>query len=342
MIFITGGGTGGHLAVAQAIKESLNENGVKPIFVGSENGQDRAWFAKDFGFEDRIFLPTKGVMNRNIFGKIAGIFTVIRLVFRMRRILRMRDAKVVFSVGGYSAAPAAIAAVTLKIPLVIHEQNAVSGTLNTLMKPFAKRFYSSFDPDSESKDYPIKREFFDKARVRERIKAVIFLGGSQGAKAINDFALSVAPTLAAKKIKIIHQCGKGGLAECRAFYEANKIEADLFDFDLNISDRVAEADLAVARSGAGTLFELAANGLPALFIPYPYAMGNHQMANAKYLCQRELGWCIEQSRLSVEALDNILPLDLSFISEALAKEIRVGGADFIAEKLYAIKKGRLP
>ncbi|GHS86236.1 UDP-N-acetylglucosamine--N-acetylmuramyl-(pentapeptide) pyrophosphoryl-undecaprenol N-acetylglucosamine transferase [Campylobacterota bacterium] len=338
MIAITGGGTGGHLAVAQAVKDALNNKGFKPLFIGSANGLDKLWFGKEPGFIDRVFLSSRPIMNRGIFGRVFGMLGMVALVFKMRTALRLRGVKVVFSVGGYSAAPAAIAAVTLRIPLVIHEQNAVMGTLNKYLRPFAKIFYSSFDPESEMKDYPIKRIFFETARIRTNVRVIIFLGGSQGAKAINDFAMQVAPSLHANGIEIIHQCGKNGLEECAKFYEENNIKATYFDFSPNIVEYIAKADLAVARSGAGTIFELAANGLPALYVPYPFAAGNHQTANAKYICARELSWCFDQSRLCPEALDNILPLDLSEISTALTKTIRLGGAQMIAEKLLQLKR----
>jgi UDP-N-acetylglucosamine--N-acetylmuramyl-(pentapeptide) pyrophosphoryl-undecaprenol N-acetylglucosamine transferase len=340
VIVLTGGGTGGHLAVVSAVKEALNAKGIKPFFIGSENGQDRAWFGKDPGFIDRIFLPSRGVMNRRGVGKLFSLFNTARLVLRSRKSLSTLGVKAVFSVGGYAAAPAAIAAASLKIPLVIHEQNAVCGALNRRLKPFCKAFYSSFDPLSPCKDYPVKRVFFDKARVRSKINAVIFLGGSQGADAINKFAMSVAPILADRGVKIIHQCGRAGFEEARNFYEENAIKADVFDFDPNIVDRLTQADFAIARAGAGTLFELTANGLPALFVPYPLAAGNHQMANAKYLSEKELGWCVEESRLSPEALYNVLPADLTDISEQLAKEIRYGGAIVIADCLATLKKAR--
>jgi UDP-N-acetylglucosamine--N-acetylmuramyl-(pentapeptide) pyrophosphoryl-undecaprenol N-acetylglucosamine transferase len=339
VIVLTGGGTGGHLAVVSAVKEALNAKGIKPFFIGSDYGQDRAWFGKDSGFIDKIFLPNRGVMNRKGLGRLFSLLNNARLTMKTRKSLSVLGVKAVFSAGGYAAAPAAIAAASLKIPLVIHEQNAVSGALNRRLKPFCKAFYSSFDPLSPCKDYPVKRAFFEKARVRSKIDAVMFIGGSQGSEAINKFAMSVAPSLTELGVKIIHQCGRAGFEEARSFYEANGITAEVFDFDPNIVDRMARADFAVARAGAGTLFELCANGLPALFVPYPLAAGNHQMANAKYLSQRELGWCVEESRLSPEVLFNILPLDLSDISEQLAKEIRYGGAISIAERLLALRKG---
>jgi UDP-N-acetylglucosamine--N-acetylmuramyl-(pentapeptide) pyrophosphoryl-undecaprenol N-acetylglucosamine transferase len=338
VILLTGGGTGGHLAVVAAIKEALNAKGFKPFYIGSENGQDRAWFGKDSGFIDKIFLPSAGVVNRRGIGKLFALSKIARLALKARKSLKVLGIKAVFSAGGYSAAPAAIAAASLKIPLVIHEQNAVEGELNRRLKSFCAAFFSSFDPESPCGDYPVKRIFFEKARARSRIKCVIFLGGSQGASAINNFAMNVAPSLDKRGIKIIHQCGNAEFDLIDRFYEQNDINADRFAFEPNLVEKLIKADFAVARSGAGTLFELAANGLPALFVPYPFAAGNHQMANAKFLSDRELSWCVEESRLSSEVLDNILPIDLSEISTQLAKQIHSGGAHAIAERLLILRK----
>jgi UDP-N-acetylglucosamine--N-acetylmuramyl-(pentapeptide) pyrophosphoryl-undecaprenol N-acetylglucosamine transferase len=338
LIVITGGGTGGHLAAAQAIKDALNEKGVEPFFIGSSDGQDRAWFENEIGFAGTRFLSSVGVMNKRGIFRVFALIRVAILSCKTRKLLREIGAAAVFSVGGYSAAPAAIAAVTLKIPLVIHEQNAVYGSLNRLLKPFAKGVFCSFDPDSPSRDYPVRDRFFEKARQRSAIETVIFLGGSQGAAAINDFAMSIAKRLSAAGIRIIHQSGRKDYDRVLAFYRENSIDAMVFDFDSDIPAHLQKADLAIARAGAGTLFELAANGLPALFVPYPYAAGNHQMKNAKYLSDRGLGWCVEQSRLTPEIFDVFADADLSGISKALMKLIARDGAKAIAKYILSVQK----
>ncbi|MDR3347255.1 MAG: UDP-N-acetylglucosamine--N-acetylmuramyl-(pentapeptide) pyrophosphoryl-undecaprenol N-acetylglucosamine transferase [Helicobacteraceae bacterium] len=339
MIAISGGGTGGHLAVVRAVKEALVKDGVKPLFIGSKSGQDQAWFEHDKDFAARFFLPSSGVINKQGIARIFALSNILTLAFKAAGIIRSHGVKTLFCVGGYSAAPAALAAVALRIPLVLHEQNAVKGSLNRLLTPFAKRVFSSFEEPFDG--YPISSVFFETARVRNTIKSVIFLGGSQGAKAINDYAMLCAPLLKQRSIRIIHQTGSKDLSRVQAFYAENGIEAVVFDFARDLVKHIAKADLAVARSGAGTLFELAANGLPAIFIPYPHAAGAHQKANARFLSGKELAWCVEQHCATTEIFASVLCCKLKDISRGLIDLIPKNGAETIATTLIqTLQKAR--
>ncbi len=192
-IVMTGGGTGGHLTIIKAVKEVLKDDTL--IYIGSTKGQDKQWFEGDKDFAQTYFLETRGVVNQGFIGKITSLFKIVTSAWEMRKILKKHQASVVFSVGGFSSAPTAIASKLSGIPLVIHEQNATLGALNTLLKPVADIFISSYLEASPIKAYPIKQIFFDNARVRTVLKTIVFLGGSQGAKAINTLALALAPTL---------------------------------------------------------------------------------------------------------------------------------------------------
>jgi len=192
-IVMTGGGTGGHLAIIKAVKEELK--GENLIYIGSTKGQDRAWFGEDRDFNSVYFLDTQGVVNQGVLGKFKSIYMLIKATIKARRVLKEVNAKVVFCVGGFSAAPTSFASKMLKIPLIIHEQNASIGSLNRVLRNYAKAFISSYEEDSPIHSYPIKREFFKKSRIRKEIKTIIFLGGSQGAVAINTLALELAPII---------------------------------------------------------------------------------------------------------------------------------------------------
>ena len=266
-IVMTGGGTGGHLTIIKAVKEELLDEEL--IYIGSTKGQDQKWFKEDKQFKEVYFLPTQGVVNQGFLGKIKSIAMLIKATIKARKILKNSNAKVVFCVGGFSAAPTSLAAITLDIPLVIHEQNASIGSLNRLLRPRAKAFISSYEESSPIKAYPIKKEYFEKSRIRTKVKTIMFLGGSQGAKAINELALKLAPTLKEKNIKIIHQAGERNIDEVEQAYKELGIEAEVFGFTTHLSDYMQQADFAIARSGASTLWELSAIACPALYIPYP-------------------------------------------------------------------------
>ena len=325
MIAITGGGTGGHLVIAKAIKEELNKRGIKPIFIGSTYGQDRSWFEEDDGFEEKYFFDTSGVVNKSGIKKILSLSNIIKHSFETKKIFQKHNIKVVFSVGGYSAAPASFGAIMFKKPLFIHEQNAYMGKLNKLLKPFAKKIFNTFlynDP------YPVRDEFFKKAHLRKEIKTIIFLGGSQGAKAINDFAFEVAKT---KKYKIIHQTGKLDFDRCKKFYSENNLDVEYFAFNKNIVDKISEADFAISRAGASSVFELSANQIPTLFVPYPYAAGNHQYYNAKFLADKKLAFLRVQNELDLSVFEEIKNIDI--ISQKLKEINSENGARIIVDEI---------
>ena len=305
-ICITGGGTGGHLMIAEALVEALIIDGHEAIFIGSTHGQDRKYFEKNSAFSNVYFLPTTGVVNQKGLKKFVALFKILKAFFTSRSLLKEHHIKATYSVGGFSAAPASLATLSKSLPLFIHEQNAVTGKLNKLLKPFAKEFISAYDENSPIQGYPVKEIFYKTARERETLKTIIFLGGSHGAKAINDLALLVAPVLKQKDIKIIHQAGEFDLKRVKEEYAKLDIAVELYGFTKDLASLVSKADLAVSRAGASTLWELSANGCPAFYIPYPYAAGDHQYFNAQFIVKNELGWCQKESEDLENSLLNIL------------------------------------
>jgi len=313
IIVMTGGGTGGHLSILKAIKTKLPY--YKMVYIGSTTGQDKDWFENDPDFFRKYFLDTRGVFNQGFFGKIRSLAMFLNATREAIEILKELNPKVIFSVGGYSSAPVSYAAKFLKIPLVIHEQNAITGRLNQKLESYATHFISSYREDSPIKEYPIKEEFFIKRRVRTEIKCIFFVGGSQGAVAINELALSLAKELNNRGIKIIHQAGTNNIDKVKEEYEKLGIHAKVFGYSTNISSYMNEADLAISRAGASTLWELSANGLPAIFIPYPYAVGDHQYHNAKFLEEKDLAWIMRE-----EEIDNDKILDIVLDNENISSK----------------------
>ncbi len=336
-IVICGGGTGGHLAVAKALNEELVSRGCKTIFVGSSSGQDKMWFENDAAFSEKFFLPSSGVVNKKGLGKLFSLFNILNLAFKCQKIFKTQGVKAVVSVGGYSAAPAAFAAIISRTPLFIHEQNAVIGNLNKLLKPLAKGFFSSYFKPVFS--YPVAERFFSSARLRSELKTVIFLGGSQGAAAINSLSLKLAPVFKEKGVKIIHQCGKNALESLQEEYKKLGLSGDeleLFDFDPKIELKMSRADLAISRAGAGTLWELTANALPSVFVPYPYAANNHQVFNAKFLVDQNLAkFCFQKGgEIDADEMLNLInEMDIAQISSKLSGQIDNGGARKIADEI---------
>jgi len=333
-IVMTGGGTGGHLAIIKAVKEHLKENEL--VYVGSTKGQDKQWFEKDDDFAYTYFFETRGVVNQGALGKVKSLLMMAKAMFKSIKIIRKHKANVVFSVGGFSAAPMAFAAKLTRTPLVIHEQNAALGSLNKLLQPYATHFISSYLEKSPLKAYPIKEVFFENARVRKEVKTIIFLGGSQGARAINTLALEMAPRLKEKHIKIIHQAGVKNVDEVKEAYEKLGIGAEVFGFTTKLAEYMKEADFAIARSGASTLWELSATAVPTLYIPYPYAASDHQYYNAQFLVEKELAWVMRENEIDTQKVLTLLDENLEEKSTGLIEIIEKDGSKQIAKLLTQI------
>jgi UDP-N-acetylglucosamine--N-acetylmuramyl-(pentapeptide) pyrophosphoryl-undecaprenol N-acetylglucosamine transferase len=332
MILITGGGTGGHLVIAKAFKDELLKRDIKPIYVGSLSGQDKAWFGDDTDWEQKYFLDSKGVVNKKGFAKIKALINILTQSFKAIKIIKKHNIEKVICVGGFSSAPASIAAILLKKDLYIHEQNSVIGKLNSILKPYSKAFFSSYDENSIVKDYPVKNVFFDTQRVREKIDTIIFLGGSQGARNINNFALTVIKQLDNMGIKIIHQTGQEDYQHVISEYKKQAIIADVFIFSKNLEEKIAQADFAISRAGASTLWETCANGLPTLFVPYPYAAADHQYHNAKFLEEKELAFVLREEELNEEVFFDIINnKDTKKISQGLIELNQNNGAKKIID-----------
>ncbi len=330
-IVITGGGTGGHLAIAKSLRDAALRAGHQVSFVGSTSGQDRSWFEGDSRFESVHFLQTSGVVNKRGLGRIVSLWKMLTATLKAFSLVSSSD--LVISVGGFSAAPASFAAAILRKPYFIHEQNAQIGRLNRLLRPYARGFFSSYEEASFVRDYPVRERFFELARKRGRIENIIFLGGSQGARFINDLALRIAPLLKEKGIGIIHQAGQLEYDKVTAAYKEMGIEAEVFDFRPDLDQLMAKSDLAVSRSGASTLWELCASTLPALYIPYPFAAGDHQFHNAAFLVKQGASWLCRQEDDPYSVLVELLDKELSGASEQLEGLIHKHGADNIIKEI---------
>ncbi|MDP1785309.1 MAG: undecaprenyldiphospho-muramoylpentapeptide beta-N-acetylglucosaminyltransferase [Sulfuricurvum sp.] len=332
-IVFTGGGTGGHLVIALSLAEAARSRGHKVIFIGSMSGQDRQWFGNSTLFEQTYFLETTGVVNKKGVGKLVAMWKILKAVVESRRIIRTFGADAVVSVGGFSAAPAAIASVTMKTPLYIHEQNAITGKLNTLLRPYAKGFFSSYETGDNYCDYPVNESYFQHARIRSEVKTIVFLGGSQGAKFINDLALEIAPWLSERGIAIIHQCGAAEEERVGHAYREMGLDAQVYGFTTKIAELIERSDFAVSRSGASTLWELCAARVPAFYIPYPSAAADHQFHNARYVVEHNVGWCERQSEGIFQKLKEAIESNIQSKSEGLVRLIAMNGAQHIIEMI---------
>lgn len=298
---LAGGGTGGHVTMALALGEAMHEAGDEVLFVGGEHGLEGR-LVPEAGFE-LVRLPAAQVMGRGALGRLRALGPLTRGAIAARGVLARFAPHAVVSVGGYAAVPALVAARLRRTPLALVEPNAIPGRTHRAAAPFARRIYLGFEAarrafaraDAAGRvrvaGVPLRRalvEAFDTPeppRPADGPLRLLTFGGSQGARQINDALTAALPELDPTRIRIAHQTGEADRERVAAAYSDAGFDADVFSFDPDMPARYRWADLALCRSGAITVAELALAGLPALLVPYPYAADDHQTANARALTE---------------------------------------------------------
>ncbi|MCP5042405.1 MAG: undecaprenyldiphospho-muramoylpentapeptide beta-N-acetylglucosaminyltransferase [bacterium] len=293
---IAGGGTGGHVMPALALGEALAQEDQRVLFLGSEHGLETK-LVPEAGFE-LVALSSRQVMGRGLLGKLTGGLGILGAVFGARRALAQGGVEIVISVGGYAAMPATIAAVAMRIPLVLVEPNAIPGRVNRLTARFARLVFPAFDvaadrlaarERSHLLGVPLRASLVgafsqsDQRRPPEAPFRLLVFGGSQGARQINEAMMAAAEALASLDLEIFHSAGEADRDRVAAAYERAGLRATVVAFERDLPSRYQWADVAICRAGALTIAELALCGLPALLVPYPYAADDHQAANAHEL-----------------------------------------------------------
>lgn len=291
-LIIAGGGTGGHLFPAMAIGEAVKE--LEPrsevLFIGTRHGIE-SHILPERGLPVR-FVSTRGIRKTGLWNRLYAVGELPLAVIQSIRIIQSFRPNAVLGVGGYASGPAVAAAVLLRIPTAIQEQNSVMGTTNRLLARFVDRIFISWErtePATTSKKTilagnPIRQDLFGGAVYpdnSDRFKILIF-GGSRGAASINKAFANNVEMLEpfADRLSIVHQTGRENRAEVEIAYREAGIHAHVIEFIDNMGPFYRWADLVVCRSGASSLAELTALGKPALVAPYPHAIGDHQMKNA--------------------------------------------------------------
>jgi|ERR1700733_4323615 len=311
-IVIAGGGTGGHvfpgLAIADAVERGAR---VEVVFAGTARGLE-ARIVPERGYKLEILdvLPIKG---QGTLLAARGVLFAARAVVRALALVRRLAPRVVVSVGGYAAGPLALAACILRVPVVIVEPNGVAGLANRILAPFASRAYIAFDgaaarfTPSRTRRFgvPLRRGFAPSVYTPSEHLRILVLGGSQGAAVLNERLPAVMATVrrAYPEVEVLHQTGKARDEEVRNAYLRSGVEvATVVAFLDDVATELARADVVVARSGAGTVAEIAAVGRPALLVPFPLAADDHQAANALALERAGGAICVKQVHADVPRL----------------------------------------
>lgn len=317
LIWLSTGGTGGHVFPAEALAEVLSARGYRVTFLVDSRA---ASVAERFPSATTHVLPAaspSGGWQK----KLLGIWQLFRGFLRAFKHIRRERPNAVVSFGGYASVPAAVAAILTGTPLILHEQNAVLGRAHRLVLCRAARAALTFPRTLYADMQQCSRMVHTGNPVRAGIRTVrdlpypalrddgpltlLVTGGSQGAKIFSDVipeALAQLSEAIRQRLEVIQQCREDDLATVRESYRRAGINAVLAPFFSDMPQRLSLAHLFVGRSGASTCAELMAVGRPSILVPLPIAADDHQTANANYLVDHGSAWMIPQSALSPEHL----------------------------------------
>jgi UDP-N-acetylglucosamine--N-acetylmuramyl-(pentapeptide) pyrophosphoryl-undecaprenol N-acetylglucosamine transferase len=292
-VAIAAGGTAGHVVPALAVADALRAEGAAVDFLGGERAEAELVPAAGYPIHA---LRVAGIDRRNPLRAVRAGLLALRATLRARRLLREIGADVVIGGGGYVAGPVGLAARSLGLPLVLTEADSHLGIANRLLAPLARRVFLAFPLEGRDgrryevvgRPIPAANLDADRGAARERFgigsgeRCLLVFGGSLGARTLNEAALEAFG--AAAPCAVLHACGARDHADLAQRLERlgapphYRLHAYIEPF----ADALAAGDLAVARSG-GSVFELAAAGLPSILVPYPHATADHQTRNAEHL-----------------------------------------------------------
>ena len=311
------GGTGGHVFPALAVAEHLRARGMQVFWIGTRQGMESR-LVPEHGFEME-WIPIEGWRGKGLGQLLRAPFRLAGALRQAGGILRRRRPSLVIGMGGFASGPGGLAARAFGLPLVIHEQNFVPGMTNQWLARIATAVFEAFPGsfpkgrDAVATGNPVRQSIVELPPPAVRFVGrtgtprLLVLGGSLGAKVFNEMIpVALAAMPAAMRPQVRHQAGEKTLDTARAAYQASGVEAEIMPFIRDMAEAYAWADLVVCRSGALTVSELAAAGVASVLVPYPFAVDDHQVGNARYLADVGAARLILQRDLTAEGLTAML------------------------------------
>ena len=351
-VMILAGGTGGHIFPGLAVARVLRARGVPVVWLGSSHGlENKLVPAADITLDT---IAVSALRGRGALSLLLAPLRLARSLWQALGVLRRRRPRSVLSLGGFAAGPGGVAAWLLRRPLLVHEQNRVPGFTNRALASIARRVLTGFPEvfprslDAEAVGNPVRPEIAAVAAPGERFAArnglrrVLVLGGSQGARALNE---AVPQALAALRIEqpieVRHQCGTRHLEQAQQAYVGTTLAARVEPFIDDMAEAYAWADLVICRAGALTLAELAAVGVAAVLVPYPHAVDDHQTRNGEFLVANGAARLVKENdglaANLVRELGELLPSRsrLLQMANAARAQARIDAAERVADVCLA-------
>jgi UDP-N-acetylglucosamine--N-acetylmuramyl-(pentapeptide) pyrophosphoryl-undecaprenol N-acetylglucosamine transferase len=312
-VLIMAGGTGGHVFPGLAVALQLKKQNVEVHWLGTQKGLE-AQLVPQAGFPLH-FISISGLRGKGLRNTFLAPFRIIFAIFQALVIMRRLKPDVVLGMGGFVSGPGGISSWLLRYPLAVHEQNARAGMTNKWLSRIADRVLEGF-PNTFSVRHktittgnPVRQEIAalpspqSRFTGRNRSLRLLVVGGSLGANAINELVPRALALLSeVERPQVYHQTGKNNVEFTKNAYKNANVTADITPFITDMDKAYAWADIVLCRAGALTIAELCAVGLGSILVPYPYAVDDHQTANANYLVKHDAAFLIQQSALTEEGL----------------------------------------
>lgn len=346
-IVIAAAGTGGHVFPALAVAEALRAKGHEITWLGTTEQRLESRVVPAAGFElEQISM--QGLRGHGVLRKLMMPLRMLKAIAQCRKVYRRQQTALVVSFGGYVCGPAGLAAKAAGIPLLVHEQNAVAGMTNKMLARFAQHVMVGFAgaqqqlPNAEVVGNPLRADWLQppERRAHDRIRLLV-VGGSLGAQALNQAVPKAVQQLSqVAELEILHQCGQGRVDEVKqAYAESGVGKIDVVEFIEAMHTAYVAADIVICRAGALTVSELAVVGTPAIFVPLPHAVDDHQTANARELADIGAALLMPQSELQqvtplVDILEQWLaqPRQLNQMREQAVKAARPNATELVVER----------
>lgn len=315
-VLIMAGGTGGHVFPAIAVADELRARGVEVSWMGTRAGMESR-IVPEAGIPIH-YIKVSGLRGKGALGWILAPFRLTYAVIQALAIVYKIKPVSVLGMGGFASGPGGVAAWLLHRPLIVHEQNAIIGMTNKLLSHIATRVMEAFpgvfnDKLAEHVGNPIRKAISDLPEPAERYAKhkgairILIIGGSLGAQALNETVpKAIAQLPESMKVEVWHQSGRNKIDTTRDVYQQSKVNARVDSFIDDMAEAYDWADLVICRAGALTVSELAAAGVPAIFIPFPYAVDDHQTKNAQYMVEAGAAIIMQQKSLTASLLSECL------------------------------------
>lgn len=331
-ILIMAGGTGGHIFPGLAVADEMRAAGWDVVWMGVRGGMEER-LVPPRGYQT-AWIRARAARGKGLLQKLLLPANLLLSFWESARHLRRVRPDVVLGLGGYVAFPGGMMASLLNRPLALHEQNAIAGLANRVLATVSDKIMVAFPGALKNAEWtgnPVRGEIAAIASPQARFQGrtgplrILVVGGSLGAQALNE-AMPKAIALLADKPLVVHQSGEKHLEALRKHYGDAGAQGELVAFIDDMARRYAQADLVICRAGAVTIAELSAGGMASILVPFPFAVDDHQTANARFLADAGAAILLPQTELTPEklaqlirSLDRAKLLDMANKARALGK-----------------------